>query len=237
MRGNEIFTDNDSGVELRFEKEFLEKLDEMNSNNMIFYSKYDVLKMFKDSPKIFKESSNKILFSTFNKTKFPNATGYYDPRTKNCVVLPHAFEFPLEGPTNLNVTLYHEMSHALDHKKAKVGQRYGISAEGSEYSKKILEDDKHQQENYDNIVYVSEHVKDNGIHEDFAESMSMTALLLDGKNKSAIVRLSNGEKISLKDWKIRFPNRYEYCKELLRNNSLKSLIRIYINQVFNNAFR
>ncbi len=75
-----------------------------------------------------------------------------------------------------------------------------------------------------------------GIHEDFAESMAMTQLLLEGKNKSAIVRLTNGEKITLHEWKERFPNRYEYCKNILENASLKSLIRFCINQVFKNAF-
>ena len=74
----------------------------------------------------------------------------------------------------------------------------------------ILEDNAHQQENYGDVVYVSNHVKKKGIHEDFAESMAMTALILDGKNESAIVRLSNGEKCTLKDWKKRFPNRYIY---------------------------
>lgn len=218
VNGNEIFTDKDTGVELRFDKEFLQSLDEMNDNNEIFYSKYDVLKMFKNSQKLFKQVSNIILFSTVNLSGEDNATGYYNPLTKTSVILPFAFKFPPEGPTNLNVTLYHEMSHALDHKKAKFGNRYGLSADDTNYLNHVLEDNSHQHENYGDVVYVSEHVKEKGIHEDFAESMAMTALLLDGKSKSAIVRLTNGEKISLKEWKKRFPNRYAYCKNILENN-------------------
>ena len=236
VNGNEIFTDNDTGVELRFDKEFLQILDEMNANNEIFYSKYDVLKMFKTSQKLFKEVSNIILFSTINMSEEDNATGYYNPWTKTSVILPFAFKFPPEGPTNLNVTLYHEMSHALDHKKAKSGNRYGLSADDTTYLNHILEDNTHQHENYGDVVYVSEHVKEKGIHEDFAESMAMTALLLEGKNKSAIVRLTNGEKITLKEWKKRFPNRYGHCKSILENNSLKSLIRFYIKAEVQNAF-
>lgn len=236
VNGNEIFTDKDTGVELRFNNKFLQTLDEMNKNNEIYYSKYDVLKMFKDSPKLFKQVSNIILFSTFNRTGDPNATGYFDPLTKNCYILPRAFIFPPYKPTNLNVTLYHEMSHALDHKRAKIGQRYESLSEDSEYRKHVLKDDEYQQENYGNVVFVSKHVMDNEIHEDFAESMAMTALLLTGKNQSAIVRLSNGEKCTLEYWKNRFPNRYEYCKSILENNSLKNLIKYHINQVFKNAF-
>lgn len=208
----------------------------MNENDEIYYSKYDILKMFKDSPKLFKQVSNIILFSTFNRTGNPNATGYFDPATKNCYVLPHAFKFPPYGPTNLNVTLYHEMSHALDHKRAKMGQRYESLSKDSEYRKYVLKDDEYQQENYGNVVFVSKHVRDSEIHEDFAESMAMTALLLDGKNQSAIVRLSNGEKCTLENWKNRFPNRYEYCKSILEKNSLKNLIKYHIKQVFKNAF-
>ena len=165
-----------------------------------------------------------------------NATGYYNPLTKNIVILPHAFRFPPYEPTNLNVTLYHEMTHALDHKKAKFNNRYGLSADDTNYMNYILEDNKHQYENYGSVEYVSNHVKKKGIHEDFAESMAMTALILDGDNASAIVRLSNGEKCTLKEWKKRFPNRYEYCKGILENSSLKSLVKFYINQVFINAF-
>ena len=128
------------------------------------------------------------------------------------------------------------MSHALDHKKAKFGNRYGLSADDTTYLNYILDDNTHQHENYGDVFYVSEHVKDKGIQEDFAESMAMTVLLLEGKNKSAIVRLTNGEKITLKEWKNRFPNRYAYCKSIIGNNSLKSLIKFYINQVFKNAF-
>ena len=234
--GNEVFTDNDTGVELRFSKKFLETLDEMNDNIEIQYSKYDILKMFKDSPKLFKQVSNIILFSTFNRTGDSNTTGYYDPVTKDITILPHAFRFPPWTPTNLNVTLYHEMSHALDHKKAKSGNRYGLSADDTIYLNYILEDNAHQHENYGRVVYVSKHVKKYGIHEDFAESLAMTQLLLEGKNKSPIVRLTNGEKITLNEWKERFPNRYEYCKNILENTSLKSFIRFYINQVFKNAF-
>lgn len=234
--GNEVFTDNDTGVELRFSGKFLETLDEMNNNNEIYYSKYDVLKMFKDSPKLFKQVSNIILFSTFNRTGNSNTTGYYDPVTKNITILPHAFRFPPWEPTNLNVTLYHEMSHALDNKRAKMGQRYESLDVDSEYSKHVLKDDEYQQENYGKVVYVSKHVRDSEIHEDFAESMAMTALLLQGKNQSAIVRLSNGEKCTLEDWKNRFQNRYEYCKIMLENNSLKGLIKFYVTQVFKNAF-
>lgn len=235
VNGNEIFTDNDTGVQLRFDKEFLQALDKMNVNNEIFYSKYDVLKMFKDSPKLFKQVSNIILFSTVNMSDEDNATGYYNPWAETSVILPFAFKFPPWGPTNLNVTLYHEMSHALDHKKAKGRNRYGLSADDTVYLNYILEDNAHQQENYGDVVYVSNHVK-KGIHEDFAESMAMTALILDGKNESAIIRLSNGEKATLKDWKKRFPNRFEYCKNILENSSLKSLIKFYINLVFKDAY-
>ena len=236
VNGNEIFTDNDTGVQLRFDKEFLQTLDKMNLNNEVYYSKYDVLKMFKDSQKLFKQVSNIILFSTVNLANEDNATGYYNPLTKTSVILPFAFKFPPSGPTNLNVTLYHEMSHALDHKNAKFGNRYGLSADDTTYMNYILEDNAHQQENYGDVVYVSNHVKKKGIHEDFAESMAMTALILDGKNESAIVRLSNGEKCTLKDWKKRFPNRYDYCKNILENDSLKNLINFNIKQVFKNAF-
>ena len=59
--------------------------------------------------------------------------------------------------------------------------------------------------------------------------MAITALIMDGKNESAILRLSNGEKCSLKCWKERFPNRYEYCKNILENHTLKNIIKYYVD--------
>lgn len=235
VNGNEIFTDYSNGVELRFDREFLEKLDEMNSNNEIYYSKYDVLKMYKDSPKLFKQVSNKILFSTYNKSDIENATGYYIAENETITILPLAFAIPHFEPTNLNFTLYHEMSHALDHKNAKRGNKYGLSSDDTTFLNFILDDNAHQKEKYGYITYVSNHAKEKGAHEDFAESMAMTALILDGKSGSAIVRLSNGEKCSLKYWKKRFPNRYEYCKNIYENNSLKNIVRYFVNLRVKNA--
>ena len=63
-----------------------------------------------------------------------------------------------------------------------------------------------------------------------------TNLILDGKSESAILRLSNGSKCTLKCWKECFPKRFEYCKNVLENNSLKNIIAGSINEVFKNAF-
>ncbi|WP_407462768.1 phage minor head protein [Methanobrevibacter sp.] len=229
VNGNEIFKDYKNGVELKFNREFLEKLDEMNSNNEIYYSKYDILKMYKDSPKLFKQVSNKILFSTYNMSGEENATGYYNDRTETITILPLAFTIPHFEPTNLNLTLYHEMSHALDHKKSKNNGKYGLSIEDDTYSLFVANDKKYQEQKYGQEYFVSNHAKDKGIHEDFPESMAITALILDGKNESAILRLSNGEKCSLKCWKERFPNRYEYCKNILENHTLKNFIKYYVD--------
>lgn len=229
VNGNEIFKDYKNGVELRFDMEFLEKLDEMNFNKEIYYSKYDILKMYKDSPKLFKQVTNKILFSTYNKSGEENATGYYNDRTETITILPLAFTIPHFEPTNLNLTLYHEMSHALDHKKSKKNGKYGLSIEDDTYSIFVANDKEYQEQKYGKEYFVSNHAEDKGIHEDFSESIAITALILDGKNESAILRLSNGEKCSLKCWKERFPNRYEYCKNVLEDHTLKNIIKYYIN--------
>ena len=184
--------------------------------------------MFKESPKLFKEVSNKILFDIHNFSPEENAAGYYIPENDTIKILPLAFTVPHFEPTNLNFTLYHEMSHALDHKRAKNIEGYGLSIEDTKYKKFTEEDDKHQEENYGHITHVSKQAKENGIYEYFADSMAMTALIDDGKFESAILVLTNGKKCREKLWEERFPNRYEYCKNILENNTLKNIIKYYI---------
>lgn len=191
--------------------------------------------MFKDSPKIFKQASNKILLDSVNRSGIENATGYYDAASERITILPLAFQVSPRNPSNLNFTLYHEMAHAVDHKKSRLGGKYGLSKEDDAYKRAKLHDNKHQNENYYGTVLVPEGTEEK-IHEDFAESLAMTALIRDGKYSSAVMFLSDGGKQTCKRWVKHFKYRYNYCKNILEETSLKRMIKKYINMVFKDAY-
>ena len=234
--GNEVFTDKKYGVKLKFTKEFLDKLDKMNMNGEVCYSKYDVLKMYKDSPKIFKQASKNIIFTTNNRSEEKDATGYHSAKNETIGILPLAFVIDYYNPTNLNFTLYHEMAHALDHKKSKIGGKYGLSKESKAYANFMSKDNIRQKEEYGSVVFVSEQAKEKGNHEDFAESMAMTALIYQGKINCSWIRLSNGEKYSSKQFIDRFQNRYHYCMNILETDTLKNIISNDFKMEIKNVF-
>lgn len=213
--GNEIFRDFKNNVEILFEKEFLKKLDEMSSRGVIHYSKYDVLKMYKDSNILLKNASTEILFSIENKSDNDNSTGFYDPNTRNIVILPKAFTVGKNEHANLQFTLYHEMVHALDHSVASKREQYGLSRDNQDFKKVVIRDESYQIKEYGETFEVSKHAEEEGYKESFADSMAMIVFEVFADKTSAVLILSNGEKVSFDEWKKRFPHRYQYCKNIL----------------------
>ena len=120
-------------------------------------------------------------------------------------------------------------------KKSKIGGKYGLSKEDKTYKKMTMHDAEHQNENYEGVVLTPKRAED-GLHEDFAESLAMTALIMDGKHPHAVMNLSDGGKQSCKRWVKRFKYRYNYCKNILEETSLKRMIKKYINKVFKDAY-
>ena len=106
------------------------------------------------------------------------------------------------------------MSHAFDHFNSKYNEEYGLSPVHSNFMEK---DEIYQKEELglNEPIYVSDHAKKEGSTEDFAESLAMVAIANHVGLKHAKIVLSNGDIVSFKEWLNLFPNRYEYCKNLL----------------------
>lgn len=223
--GNEVFKyavkigNKYKEIELHFSKEILTALDD-GEYGEIFYSKEEILRIFKNSPDWLKLAPEVIKFTT----KYPkdnyNATGYHKNGT--CYITPLAFQTSQFSHANLPFTLYHEMAHAFDWRMSTQG-KYGLSNEDDEYFRQIVEDNKNiKQTTNELFLFPSDHAFDtDGHHEDFAESLAMVALGQSCDKKYAIITMTNGETVHYHDWKNIFCNRDSYFKNILSDADKK----------------
>lgn len=205
-------------IELRFSGELLKALDN-GEHEDIYYSKKEILRVFKNSPDWLKIAPKNINFINSYQSKYPNATGYH--KRGNCYITPLAFKTSQSSHANLPFTLYHEMAHAFDWRMSKLVDGHGLSNESEEYFKHIVKDNIYiRQERDETFLYPSDHAFDTDEHhEDFAESLAMVALGRSVDKKYAIITMSNGETVHYHDWKIIFSNRNSYFQEYLSNDT------------------
>ena len=84
-----------------------------------------------------------------------------------------------------------------------------------DFKKVVIRDESYQIKEYGETFEVSEHAEEEGYKESFADSMAMIVFEDFADKTSAVLILSNGEKVSFDEWKKRFPHRYQYCKNIL----------------------
>ena len=104
-------------VEINFDAYFTKNtgakqfIDSNNSGKCVYDLK-EVIKIYKESPEIYKFATRGINFVNENKSR---ALAYAKWTDKNICILPSTFRQNQTGRGNLRQSLYHEMSHCLDY--------------------------------------------------------------------------------------------------------------------------
>lgn len=247
--GNHIFYDKENKTKIVIDKWYIE--NKSFRNNFIDFtnsgkSRYDleeIMMIYSNSPKIYKQAPNEIVFMKqpkgINYKTTPGETlGFVDKYLVNKIMIyPEAFKTNKLYRGNFAQTLYHEMGHCINNRMVNIKRLHAIRnpsqyseeelrkifnegplyilSEGIKFSISREEDRIFQRENHFPIEESSWYGNENE-SESMAELLSMFAF--DGlEDKTmAVMQTKSGEMISFEEWKKRNPNKYKFISEEMK---------------------